>query len=121
MKPREKDRGDDPRRPGGDISGPGGPYDRDSVIIDARNAVLLDEWVASAILEGAAEGDPPAVALMMEGRINRQDERTKIVYLMPATSAGALAAELVALAARAGEDMAGVLEGFKQALADLPT
>lgn len=38
----ERRSSDDPRTAGGDIAGPGGPYDEGAVIFDTRNAVLLD-------------------------------------------------------------------------------
>lgn len=86
----------DPRRAGGDVAGPGGPHDKDGVIVDTRRAVLLDHTHASALLEH----DPMLIAVMLDGRINRVEERAKILYLMDLDGAASLVAEVVSLAGR---------------------
>lgn len=100
MPPRPS--GSDPRKPGGDISGPGGPFDMDSVVIDATDAVLLDQMTAAAVIR-MADGVPeekPTATLMLEGKINKTDERSKVLYMMSLDGAAALVAEVVGLIGR---------------------
>lgn len=88
---------------GGTIAGPGGPYDRDAVVVDTTNAVLLDTTVAAIVAltrGGKADGD--AIALTLEGRVNHREARAEVLYLMDEDGAAALIAELVGVAARAG-------------------
>jgi len=89
----------DPRRSGGDIAGPGGPHDRNSVIVDTTNAVILD---ASTVTEVETLTGRPALAMLLEGRIARTTERARNLYLMEEDGAAALVTELIALAHRMG-------------------
>ena len=92
----------DPRKSGGDIAGPGGPHDRDSVIIDPTNAVLLDHSTVSLV---GSPGEPrPYLAVLLEGRINRTTDRARNLYLMNEDGAAALVSELLALAHRIGPE-----------------
>lgn len=96
--------GTDPRQAGGTFAGPGGPHDRNGVVIDATNAVLLDD-VHVALVEGWRDGvrlDNHVVALKLEGRINKTKERSEIVYMFDEDGAAAIVSELIALATRAG-------------------
>ena len=92
----------DPRKLGGSISGPGGPHDEDAVVIDTENAVLLDATDVAVV--GAVRDKRLAelsLALWMQGRINKTDERASVLYLFDADGAAALVTELIGLAARA--------------------
>lgn len=89
----------DPRKTGGDIVGPGGPHDRHGVILDDRTAVLLDHSTVT-LVETARGG--PALALLLEGRINKSRDRARNLYLMNEDGAAALVSELLALAHRIG-------------------
>ena len=91
----------DPRKTGGDIAGPGGPHDRNSVIVDTTNAVLLD---ATTVTEVETLSGAPALAMLLEGRIARTSDRARNLYLMNEDGAAALVTELLALAHRMGPD-----------------
>ena len=69
----------DPRKTGGDIAGPGGPHDRNSVIVDTTDAVLLDR--SDVCLVETSNGTP-------------------VLYLLNEDGAAALVTELLALAHR---------------------
>jgi hypothetical protein len=111
----------DPRRPGGAIAGPGGPRDRNSVVIDATDAVLLAD-VGVAMIEPYRDGQPmaPAYALTLSGRINKTEEHSSVLYLMDAQGAAAVCAEIIALAGRMGQSQRyGFAAAFDAALAKL--
>jgi hypothetical protein len=92
----------DPRKSGGDIAGPGGPHDRNSVIIDTTEAVLLDH---STVTLMGSPGDPkPYLAMLLEGRINKTTDRARNLYLLNEDGAAALVSELIALAHRIGPE-----------------
>ncbi len=92
----------DPRKAGGRFAGPGGAHDRNGIVIDATDAVLLDD-VQVAMVEPYSDGSAllPAVALKLSGRINKTPDRAEIVYLMDVPASGALIVELMALSHRA--------------------
>ncbi|MGW4270784.1 hypothetical protein ACWEGQ_00100 [Streptomyces seoulensis] len=92
----------DPRKSGGDIAGPGGPHDANSVIIDTTDAVLLDSSVVT--LMGSPTNPKPYLAMLLEGRINRTTDRARNLYLMNEDGAAALVTELLALAHRIGPE-----------------
>jgi hypothetical protein len=91
----------DPRKSGGDIAGPGGPHDRNSVIIDTTNAVVLDS--TSVSLMETPNGNP-VLAMLLEGRIAKTTDRARNLYLMNEDGAAALVTELIALAHRIGPE-----------------
>jgi hypothetical protein len=108
-----------PRRPGGNISGPGGPHDRDSVVIDLRDAVLLG-YTEVALVEAVnfKEGSKdPAIAMVLAGRINKTTEHSRILYLMGIDGAAAIISELMGLADRAGPEF---VQRLTQRMRDLP-
>lgn len=92
----------DPRKSGGDIAGPGGPHDANSVIIDTTDAVLLDHSVVT--LMGSPNNPKPYLAMLLEGRINKTTDRARNLYLMNEDGAAALVTELLALAHRIGPE-----------------
>lgn len=86
----------DPRAAGGQVI----TVDGGEVLVDTRNAVLVDATTVSAF-------DNPSdarqlVALFLEGRVNRTDRRSAILHLLDAGGTAVLVAELVGLAARMG-------------------
>lgn len=91
----------DPRKTGGDIAGPGGPHDRNAVILDTTNAVLLDH---SNVCLMETTGGSVVLAMLLEGRINKTPERARNLYLMNEDGAAALVTELLALAHRIGPE-----------------
>jgi hypothetical protein len=91
----------DPRKSGGDIAGPGGPHDRNAVLLDTTNAVLLD---ASDVCLMETTGGSVVLAMLLEGRINKTPERARNLYLMNEDGAAALVSELIALAHRIGPE-----------------
>lgn len=91
----------DPRKSGGDIAGPGGPHDRNAVIIDTTGAVLLDH--SDVCLMETTSGTP-VLALLLEGRINKSTDRARNLYLLNEDGAAALVTELLALAHRIGPE-----------------
>jgi hypothetical protein len=92
----------DPRKSGGDIAGPGGPHDRNSVVLDTTNAVLLDS--SDVCLVEAPGRNGPFLAMLLEGRINKTTDRARNLYLMNEDGAAALVTELMALAHRIGPE-----------------
>lgn len=92
----------DPRKSGGDIAGPGGPRDRNSVIVDTSNAVLLDGTTVSLVETKSSA--IPVLALLLEGRINQTPDRARNLYLMDGAGAATIVSELVALAYRTGPE-----------------
>jgi hypothetical protein len=92
----------DPRRLGGDIAGPGGPHDTDGVVVDTTNAVLLDNTTVALVgVQRGGESDEVAVALMLEGRVNKTPDRVRVLFMTNADGVAALAADLLGLAKRA--------------------
>lgn len=91
----------DPRKTGGDIAGPGGPHDRNAVIIDTTNAVLLDH---SNVCLVETAGGSVVMAMLLEGRINKTRDRARNLYLLNGDGAAAIVTELFALAHRIGPE-----------------
>lgn len=92
----------DPRKTGGDIAGPGGPHDRNAVIIDTTDAVLLDH--STVTLVETSNHAAPVLAMLLEGRINKTTDRARNLYLMNEDGAAALVSELITLAHRIGPE-----------------
>lgn len=100
---RREPGGTDPRRAPGSIAGPGGPHERDSVVVDAANAVLFEGMEVTVINAIRSDGvlDPdPQLAMELYGRINQTQDRARIVFLFGADGAAAIVSQLMALAAR---------------------
>jgi hypothetical protein len=96
----------DPRSLKGAIVGPGGPLDRFGVVIDAGNAVLLDD-VMVAMVEPHRDGhgpQPACIALLLSGRINHSVDRAEVLFMFDVDGAAAIVTELIALGARMDAD-----------------
>jgi hypothetical protein len=94
----------DPRKLGGSISGPGGPYDENAVVIDVTNAVILEACevaIVGAVRQGVLD-DKPIVALVLRGRVNKTDDRVQVLYLLNEDGAAGIVTELVGVESRAG-------------------
>lgn len=91
----------DPRKTGGDLAGPGGPHDRNSVIVDTTDAVLLD---SSDVCLVETNNGNPVLAMLLEGRVNKTTDRARNLYLLNEDGAAALVTELLALAHRIGPE-----------------
>ena len=108
-----------PRRPGGNIAGPGGPFDRNAVVIDLRDAVLLGYTEVALVETVNLEHDEkaPAIAMVLAGRINKTTEESRILYLFGFDGAASILSELMGLADRAGPEF---MENLRQRMRDLP-
>lgn len=89
----------DARLLGGDITGVGGPHDRNVVRVDPKGSVLLD-GVTAAVAHAAGGND--AIALLLSGRVNGSRDRARVLYLVDADGAAALVTEVEAILRRAG-------------------
>lgn len=81
----------------GSIAGPGGPFDRNAVVVDTSNAIILD-YTEVAIAHGAVSGD--AISVVLEGRVNQRSERAAVMILTGGDGAAALVDQLLQLASR---------------------
>lgn len=100
---------------GGDVVGgeDADPYERNTVVLDTRRSVLLDHTDV-AMMENGSDGRRFATALL-QGRVNRSKQRSKVLYLFGADGCAALVAELSSLAVREG----GAFEAeFRQRLSE---
>lgn len=91
---------DDPRDFFGDISGPGGPYDIDGVVIDDTNAILLDTTTVAQVstpIDGRS-----FTAMLLAGRVNRSEDLVQVLFLFDPDGAAAIITELHGIARRAG-------------------
>lgn len=95
----------DPRKAGGDIVGPGGPRTRHGVLLSAENAVILSSNEVT-VIEVGRHGEPNevAVALLMEGRINKTPDISRVLYITNGDGAAALVTQLLGLAMRAEKE-----------------
>ena len=112
---------DDPRGLGGDIAGPGGPFDQNAVVVDMRNAVLMERQEVALVAVGRGGAWDKALALLLEGRINKTTDRAKVLYLLGPDAAAALVTELVGVCQREGGEFAAMFQvAFEERMADLP-
>ncbi len=98
---------DDPRPLKGSIAGPGGPRDRNGVVVDATHAVLLDDLTVCLVephRDGRQVGQP-CLAMTLAGRVNHLDETAEVLFLFDADGAAAIVTELLALGARLPDAM----------------
>lgn len=96
-------RGDEPIADGGDlVDVAGDPHARGGVILDARNAILLDHVDVSLI--DTKRDEALALALLLQGRINFRDDRAQQLYLLNEDGAAAIVTQLLGLAQRIGPE-----------------
>lgn len=93
------DRLHDDARSGGDSVG-GSPHGRGDSVLDTRGAVLMDG--AEVILVDTKQDQRPAMALLLEGRVNYGANRVRQMYLFGPDGAAAIITQLIGLAGRAG-------------------
>lgn len=90
---------DDPRELGGDIAGPGGPFDSGGVVLDASKAILVDYQEICKVDEGFR--GQLGFALLVEGRINQTEDRAKVMLFESLDGLAALVTEINAVTQRA--------------------
>lgn len=109
MASRKRPRVGDPRKLGGRIVDVAGdPLAKGGVVIDTRDAVLLetvDVCLVDAVRGGRRE-ERPLLALELGGRINKTSDEARILYLFDEDGAAAIVTELLGLAVRIGPDFA---------------
>jgi hypothetical protein len=93
----------DPRLLGGDIAVAGRLTERHNAAIDTTNAVLMDGCIVARIETRPTRGEPGvALAMLLEGRINRTQDRARVLFVFDEDGAAAIVSELVTLAYRLG-------------------
>lgn len=105
-------------RPGEDTTGlkadmvdvAGDPHARGGVVMDARNAILMDTVDVCLVdpdpSDRAAE---PRLAMLLAGRVNMRDDRSQVMFMFGADGAAAVVSQLVGLAQRIGPEFAALL------------
>lgn len=93
----------DPRKIRGSMAGPGGPHDQGGVVLDARNAVIL-ETVDVSTIDPERGGGQSALAMVLGGRINQTKDRVSVLFLAGTGGVAAIVTELIALMGRATGD-----------------
>ncbi len=101
MSNRKRLRPHDPRRIPGAMAGPGGPHDHGGVVLDARNAVLMDAIDVSTIDPDAGARGQSALAMVLSGRVNQTQDRASVLFIFGTDGAAGLVTELVAVIGRA--------------------
>jgi hypothetical protein len=110
----------EPRSGGDSVDVAGDPYARGGVVMDTRGAVLMDANEV-ILVDLKRPDDPPAMALIIEGRVNLKAERVKQMYLFGTDGAAGLVTEIIGLAQRAGGRFATeFLALFDQRMNELP-
>lgn len=91
----------DPRDIPGAIEGPGGPHDQGGVVVDARNALILESVDVSTVDPDRGGRGQSAIAMSLHGRINQTQDRANVLILFGTDGAAAIVTELMALMGRA--------------------
>ena len=91
----------DPRKIPGSMAGPGGPHDIGGVVLDARNAVILDTVDVSTIDPDRGGRGQSAIALILGGRINQTKTRASVLFILGTDGAASIVTELIAIYGRA--------------------
>ena len=107
----------DPRTLGGSIAGPGGPRDRNSVVLETDRAVLFDDMTVCQI-EPSTPVTDPMIAMVLSGRINHTTDRAEVLFMFDLDGAAAIVTELLALAMRMGAaELTALINGRLASLA----
>jgi len=72
--------------------------------IDVTRAVLLDGVTVAVVGTADPSGAGRALALNLEGRLNKGTTRVDVLYLMDSDGAASIISELLGLAGRVGPD-----------------
>ncbi len=106
MTKRKKMGSTDPRKAGGTIAGPGGPKDKNAVVLSTENAILLEDTMVAEV-ETYRGGEPSdhVIGMTLAGRINKTGDHAEILYLFDADGAAAIITELLGLATRMGPEV----------------
>lgn len=83
----------------------GDPHARGNVVIDARNAILM-ETVDCCLVDThpGEEAEPERLCLTLGGRVNMRDERSQVLFMFGVDGAAALVSQLIALGGRIGPE-----------------
>jgi hypothetical protein len=81
----------------------GDPNARGNVVIDARNAILM-ETVECCLVDAdpREELKPERLCLTLGGRVNMRNERSQVLFMFDVDGAAAIVSQLVALGGRIG-------------------
>jgi hypothetical protein len=91
----------DPRTLGGDIIGDDAdPHAENAVDIDITKAVLLGD--VHVTIMGNRQTLDPILCMLLSGRVNKSEDRAKVLYLFDTDGAAAIVSELIAMASRMG-------------------
>jgi hypothetical protein len=96
------------------MSGPGGPHDIGGVVLDARNAVILETVDVSTIDSEHGGRGQSALAMVLGGRINQTRERVSVLFIFGSDGAAAVVTELMALYSRATGDADSFISDVKE-------
>ncbi len=88
----------------------GDPYARGGVIMDARNAILMDSVdVCLVDADPSDRAAEPRLAMLLAGRVNMRNERSQVMFMFGADGAAAVVSQLTGLAQRIGPEFAALL------------
>jgi hypothetical protein len=105
------ERSTDPRELKGAIVGDGGPHETGGVLLDTRNAILLNDVTVSTVdPEGGGRGRE-YFAMLLAGRINQTRDDAQVLFIMNTDGAAAVVTQLLALLVRARVNP-GVLDQY---------
>lgn len=110
----------DPREAGGGIvrdTAAGDPTAHRNLTLDTSQAVLLDH-TTMLLVHGTVHRDDDRIAMLLEGRINRTQDRASIMFMFDEDGAAALVSELLSLGHRMGPDF---LKRLRERVTDLST
>lgn len=87
----------------------GGSRDMAGAVIDMRNCVLID-GIEVCVVDKWSDGEKgDAMYMVLNGRINKTTDRTRVGYLMNTDGAAAIVSEFLALFDRCGPEFLGDL------------
>ena len=91
----------DPRELGGDIAGPGGPHDRNAVVVNTERALLPDTLTVACFEQPLRPGlTQPLLAMVIEGRVNQTRDRARLMFILDPDAAAAIVTEIIGAASR---------------------
>lgn len=105
----------DPREIKGAIVGDGGAHETGGVILDTRNAVLLQDVTVSTVDPSSGGRGKEYFAMLLAGRVNQTQDNAEVLFIMNTDGAAALVTELLALLVRA-RVTPGVIDQYVQDL-----